>query len=643
MSMTLDLISPRTTLGKMSLRSALVRAALIYFGLLSVFAHDPAQAQVDNQCDHLESPDLITGDIGDAGRGYNELVRWGTVQGITAYNFAASECNVGTCWADWIANTPRHPVIGQNMFRLKDGRFEQLGQSWLKHGFGTEDGSVCGLCLPSDGHHLGVNCSDLYVGEQFYAPGLSSKTEVNPYTGVFSYPPGGSGQSGNAIFRHLQVHNVDINPALNPGAQYFAEVQYINPHDAETGNGGNNASYRQLLVTGSNQIFNMAMTGPTVVGQPAIMAWPAIDPSVVASVGSLVDDGEIYVAAKTSYIGGGRWRYEYAIQNLNANKSPVAISVPYPPGAAVTNTGFHDVDYHSGAGQSGTDWTCTVGSSSVTWKANLHVTPEEGNPNVLRWGTLYNFRFEVNAAPGTHNLLLGTTQSRTPFDESLSMATLTPSVCDSDGVCDPGESCASCPADCASQGGGQGCCGDGQCQAGENGVACFADCGNTQASETSCTNGLDDDRDGDVDCLDADCCTSIACDAFDVDGDSHAPACDCNDAIGTAWATPGEAKNLLLFYDAATGTTMNWLPPTEPGGTQTQYDVIRSESPSDFESAATCLDRPDTSSLNAADFVYPVPGSAFYYLVRAKNACPSGLGSFGESSSGVPHVGRTCP
>src|SRR5262249_21207617 len=46
---------------------------------------------------------------------------------------------------------------------------------------------------------------------------------------------------------------------------------------------------------------------------------------------------------------------------------------------------------------SGTDWTATVASDNITWSTETFV--QNPNANALRWDTLYNFRFDANAAP----------------------------------------------------------------------------------------------------------------------------------------------------------------------------------------------------------------------------------------------------
>ena len=160
-----------------------------------------------------KSPDVIVGDIVGT-------TRWAAVGGITAYSFGTTSCNIGTCWLNWISSTAEHPIIGQNMFRLKDGRFEQVGQAWLKHGFTALAGSVCGTCNnPGTGSRLGVNCSDPYSntlnGDQTR---LGPKENVDPNTGVFLFPDARETTTGNAIFKRLQVHNTDLDPALNAGA-----------------------------------------------------------------------------------------------------------------------------------------------------------------------------------------------------------------------------------------------------------------------------------------------------------------------------------------------------------------------------------------------------------------------------------------
>ena len=238
------------------------RAARAWVAVVALLAASgPALAQANNECDQPgEAPDLIVGDITGG-------TRYGTVGDITAYAFGTVSCNIGTCWAKWISSTNEHPVIGQSMYRIKDGRFEQVGQSWLKHGFTALAGSVCSpSCInPGTGTRLGVNCSDPYSSSLNGSQSrLGPKFEVDPHTGVFPYPATDGNLTGDAIYKRLQVHDADLDPALNPGALYFIEAQYVTLDDATAGNHHNNASYRPLTVTASSGAFNAQVTGSTV-------------------------------------------------------------------------------------------------------------------------------------------------------------------------------------------------------------------------------------------------------------------------------------------------------------------------------------------------------------------------------------------
>ena len=80
-----------------------------------------------------------------------------------------TSCNNGTSDLDWFALPQTdHPVIPQNLYRMSGGttnddRFEQIGQSWLKHAFTALTENACGFgCNGTGGTHLGVGCSDPY-------------------------------------------------------------------------------------------------------------------------------------------------------------------------------------------------------------------------------------------------------------------------------------------------------------------------------------------------------------------------------------------------------------------------------------------------------------------------------------------------
>jgi hypothetical protein len=353
-------------------------------------------------------PDVTVYDIGVNGGDTNDIQYYGQSSGIAAYSIATQSCNSGTAplnWFDSFGDT-RHPVIGQNMFRLKDGRFEQVGQSWLKHGFCAvnETEAQCSPCQSSNCDTLGVGCADTYWATLNDGGSGRSKRWVNATAGT--HVDGTSGPSGTATIRgRLQVQVADIDPAQNPGAEYFIEGHYITADDAAAGVSANNASWRRVNV---NAVNNVTGGGPTHRTEPAIFAWKEADPAVLLKgTVNAENNGKstFFVAARVTEIGPSLWHYEYAIQNLNSDQSAGSLSVPVHPGVSVTNIGFHDVDYHSGDPYDGTDWPGVKQGGEVRWATTgFNVNPDA---NALRWGTMYNFRFDANSPPVQGPLTIG--------------------------------------------------------------------------------------------------------------------------------------------------------------------------------------------------------------------------------------------
>jgi hypothetical protein len=353
-------------------------------------------------------PDVIVYDIGVDGNNTNDIAYYGQSGGIAAYSIATQSCNKGTATLDWFTSggSTLHPVIGQNMFRYKDGRFEHIGQSWLKHGFCAvnEIEAQCSPCQSTPCDTLGIGCADTYWATLNDGGSGQSKVNVNATAG--SHVHGGA-PSGNATIRgRLQVAVTDIDPAQNPGAEYFIEGQYVTQDDTEVGNAGNSASWRRVNVVGVNNIDG---GGPTRREEPAIYAWQDQDRDVdIIEVKNLETGG-----VKTIYLlgfrvtpnGGGTWHYEYAIQNLTSHQSASSLSVPVDPDTSVTGIGFHDVAYHSGDPYDGTDWPGAKVGGEISWATTPHGT--NVNANAIRWGTLYNFRFDASVPPVLGTVTMG--------------------------------------------------------------------------------------------------------------------------------------------------------------------------------------------------------------------------------------------
>ena len=114
------------------------------------------------------------------------------------------------------------------------------------------------------------------------------------------------------------------------------------------------------------------------------------------------------------------WRYEYAIHNMSSHRSGGSFEVAFADGAAISNTGFHDVPYHSGEPYDGTDWPAVVDNSgnTVRWETTEDFATN-ANANALRWGTLYNFWFESDTPPDSVDASIGLFRPGTPTSVSL--------------------------------------------------------------------------------------------------------------------------------------------------------------------------------------------------------------------------------
>jgi hypothetical protein len=384
----------------------------------------------------VAGPDVIVGVL-------PEMAQYGSNGSFVGLGIGTTSCNNGDQPLHWFAlpNTD-HPVIPQNFYRMSGGvnnsdRFEQVGQSWLKHAFAALEGNDCNFGCHTSGCTTGSilcsGCSDPY-GSSLNASqtGIGSRAWVNPFTG--SFPSGANNHSGHnhtGTSHRITVATSDLDPAQNAGATYFAEAQYVTPHEYSwcQSNPGqcnmfNNASYRQFAVNGGPTNFNFSGVGSTIRMQPAIMAWTGATISQVEPDPG--NDGIWFMGYKVTNPSAGVWHYEYALYNENLDRAIQSFSVPLIPGVNISNIAFHAPPQEPGwpndgtqnnQGYSSTPWTVTQASGSITW--NTETLAQNQNANAIRWGTLYNFRFDADQPPQSANATVGYFKTGSPMTAAI--------------------------------------------------------------------------------------------------------------------------------------------------------------------------------------------------------------------------------
>ncbi len=397
----------------------------------------------------VPGPDVVVGNLFD-------LSQWGENATHVGLAVGTDSCNFGTVDLNWLANPDNdHPVIPQNLYRMSgsatnDERFEQIGQSSVKHAFTALTQNICGLgCNGVGGTRLGSGCSDPYDAGLNEGPSLGSRAWINPFTGSYPRNDGDVNNRNNNHSSHNHssgpLHRImtlisDLTAASNPGATYYSEAQYVTPHEyahcqanPTQCNMYNNASYRRFNITGGNgsaaSRFTFSPPSATERMKSAVNAWPGA--TIVEVKPAPGVDGVMMVAYKVTNPSAGVWHYEYAVYNQNLDRGVQSFSIPIGNGVTLSNIGFHAPPQHPGSpfdgtvgntGFSSTPWAQSQTANAMTWSTETFA--QNQNANAIRWGTLYNFRFDSNRPPQTNNATVGFFKTGTPVNVQIQ----TPSV-----------------------------------------------------------------------------------------------------------------------------------------------------------------------------------------------------------------------
>lgn len=346
--------------------------------------------------------------------------------GVVGLAFGTSHYNAGAVGIEWLSPpSVRHPLLAQNMYRLTtvngSPRFEQIGQSWVFNSYCPLQQSNCDACQPDGicGPTLGAGCSTPHsAGNHAGQANLSARGFVNPFTGAYPSTLNSHAHAHDAVSHRLQVRDADL---MTPGADYFVESHAITADDAASGNQLNNVGYRAAAVSGPNGsgLFSFATVGGVVQDTPALDAWATATQVYLEPTPGT--DGHLIVAYEVTQIGPALYHYEYAIYNMDNDAAVGALTIPTDPCAGLSDIGFHAVPNHDAAPDapsfSNDPWSVVESEAAISWAAESF--GENPNANAIRWGTMYNFRFDAAGPPTPVTAAIGMFKTGTSASVAL--------------------------------------------------------------------------------------------------------------------------------------------------------------------------------------------------------------------------------
>ncbi len=341
-------------------------------------------------------------------------------------------------------NNDQHPFLVWNLYRVSaSGQLEQVGRSGVKHAFLTLNQSCEEAC--GNSHILGRGCGDVYSSGNNDSNGaLGPRREIVPAAGLWGrcgsiYDPNCDGSPADQIpngnySQRLITRESQIEAGQNPGAAYFFESWYLVRDDVKI---DNTMGHRQITPTFSGGAW--AGSSPQVFTQgPVINRWvnpgnPGPNaanrelsiPLAVDLPAGRVDGGHARVAVKVTDVGGGQFRYDYAVMNLDYARAATDPATAEPNLRVLRNLGFGSfavdlvgsvsvgsIAFADGDANAANDWSASVAGDRVTW------TAPPGNE--LNWGTLFRFSFVADAgARSARSARLGIAEPGAPASHGV--------------------------------------------------------------------------------------------------------------------------------------------------------------------------------------------------------------------------------
>lgn len=307
----------------------------------------------------------------------------------------------------------QHPYLVWAMYRQDaDGSLVPLGVSGVKHAFFAQNTG----CTCNGDYVLYRGCGDLYsAATNDMASVLGPRSEIDPSSGRWGrcgsvFDPDCNGSQDSSGFaqpfeRRLLAAEADLLPMLNPGARWFIEAWYVVRDDA---NLDNSMGFREVLPGKNGTAWSFPTTSPLQAG-PLISQW--VDPASPTALSQAhrltLADGRIQLAVQVSDLGGGQWRYRYALMNLDYADSQFSGS-----GSALrmeSSRGVHgirwlversDIDnliFRDDDRQPASDW-----SAPATGPLQLTAPPGAD----LGWGRLASISFDSSQPPTLDEITL---------------------------------------------------------------------------------------------------------------------------------------------------------------------------------------------------------------------------------------------
>jgi len=331
-------------------------------------------------------------------------------------------------------NNDQHPYLIWNLYRVDAaGRIKQIGASAVKHAFYTVNWN----CSCAPGNVIHPTCEDTYSfssndnspdGDVQQYQALAPRGEIVPKSALWGRcgsvfdancdgaMDAGSGAQDLYQYRLLATER-DMLPPLSDNAQYFLEYWYVARDDQ---NIYDSMAYRRIWPRKTGAVWSIGLTaagGSVDDGNffqgPVVNHWidPVAPPSHSMNRELATPLGTARVAVKATNLGSGRWRYEYAVMNLDYAHAAIDPAHPTSPNLRVlSNHGFARFRVGTDSGttvsalrfddlddNAANDWSATTTGGRVSWNAP--------SGNTLDWGTLYHFEFTADAFPSLNGTI----------------------------------------------------------------------------------------------------------------------------------------------------------------------------------------------------------------------------------------------